>query len=160
MTWKLKVRGAGGAMLAEYECPTHGRFDATVDRDGNGDPPSEVVCPFDSWSVAGGDKEYASYEAAAQVAIEAGYIDPATAHYETQRCGDFCPWVASAIRGRVKVGELDKGKVMDYPPENVCLDTRPLADGMPYAEWKSKQDKITRDINLKRSRSRDKSVLR
>lgn len=68
-------------------------------------------------------------------------------------CRITSPWVISAPAGHVKAGEIVRGKVMDYPPESVCLDTRPLAEGMPYSEWKAKQDTITRDINLKRSRA-------
>lgn len=44
MTWTIKTRGARGVMLAEYLCPAHGRFEATVDRDANGDPPEWSAC--------------------------------------------------------------------------------------------------------------------
>lgn len=67
-------------------------------------------------------------------------------------CGAPATWCVPSPRGRVKPGEVVQGKVMEYPPEQVCLDTRPLADGMPLAEWKAKQNKITRDLGLKRSR--------
>lgn len=140
MTWTLKVRGAGGPMLAEYECPAHGRFDATVDRDENGDPPETSECPHEP-------------------AIQDDVHNAHGSLVFMRRCRYPAPWVASAVAGRVKVGEVDKGKVMDYPPANVCLDTRALADGMPYSEWRATQDKVTRDINLKRARER-KNVLR
>lgn len=45
MTFTIKHRGSGGPMIAEYECPVHGRFEATVQRDEAGDPPVDVVCP-------------------------------------------------------------------------------------------------------------------
>ena len=46
MTWTMKVRTSPGAvMTADYECPVHGRFEATVERDANGDPPATVRCP-------------------------------------------------------------------------------------------------------------------
>lgn len=68
-------------------------------------------------------------------------------------CGADSPWRPSAPVARVKLGEVVQGKVMEYPPEAVCLDTRPLAEGMPLSEWRSKQEAITRDINLRRHRA-------
>jgi hypothetical protein len=69
-------------------------------------------------------------------------------------CAAPSPWRFPAPgAARVKLGEVVQGKVMEYPPEHVCLDTRPLADGMPLAEWKAKQQSITRDLALKRARA-------
>jgi hypothetical protein len=46
MTWVIKVRGDLSArIVAEYECPEHGRFTRTVDRDEHGDPPEASACP-------------------------------------------------------------------------------------------------------------------
>lgn len=46
MTWKLIVRGSPPpTAVAEYECPDHGRFEATVDRTPAGDAPDEIPCP-------------------------------------------------------------------------------------------------------------------
>jgi hypothetical protein len=45
VTWTIKVRTSPGALMtADYECPVHGRFEATVERDGAGDPPVEAKC--------------------------------------------------------------------------------------------------------------------
>lgn len=44
MTWAIKHTPRGGPMIADYECPVHGRFEAVVARDENGDPPTEIVC--------------------------------------------------------------------------------------------------------------------
>jgi hypothetical protein len=44
MTWTIKVRGAPGPMVAEFDCPEHGRFAATVHRDLYGDPPFTSPC--------------------------------------------------------------------------------------------------------------------
>jgi hypothetical protein len=46
MTYVVKVRGAGGLVVAEYECPAHGRFEVTVQREANGDPPEHACCSF------------------------------------------------------------------------------------------------------------------
>ena len=32
MTFTVRTRGAGGPIVAEYACPAHGRFEATVER--------------------------------------------------------------------------------------------------------------------------------
>jgi hypothetical protein len=45
VTFTVKIRTQPGApMIAEYECPFCGRFEALVTRDANGDPPAEVEC--------------------------------------------------------------------------------------------------------------------
>lgn len=45
MTFTIKVRTSPGALMtADYECPVHGRFEATVARDDRGDPPAEELC--------------------------------------------------------------------------------------------------------------------
>lgn len=150
MSWILKLRGDSTApILAEYECPVHGRFEITLPRPA----PDVVSCPLNSWSVARVDKEYASREEAAAAALEAG-IDPEQAFFETQRCAEDSPWRFPMPHGRVKAGEVVQGKSDPRPPESVMLDTRPLADGMPYSEWKAKQDKITADININQHRRR------
>ncbi len=44
MTFIVKTRGAGGLVVAEYRCPTHGVFEATVQRGPFGDAPDEQPC--------------------------------------------------------------------------------------------------------------------
>lgn len=45
MTWTIKIRTSPGALMtADYECPVHGRFMATVKRDADGNPPDEAKC--------------------------------------------------------------------------------------------------------------------
>lgn len=66
-----------------YHCPVHGLFNAEI----SGPAPDELPCPLTSWSVPGGDKEYASQEEAEVVAQAAGYY-PGRASFETQRCAD------------------------------------------------------------------------
>jgi hypothetical protein len=154
MTWKLTVRSnPGSTVRADYECPVHGRFTLDVVRDEKGDPPDVVACTFDSWSVAGGDKEYATREDAVQVALEAGYSDPETAFYETQRCGDDCPHVMSPPGAvRVKPGEMVRGKSDARPADKHVMDTSKIADGMPYDQWKAERAGVHRDESLRRVR--------
>jgi hypothetical protein len=42
VTFAIKVRGAGGTILHEYLCDSHGRFEVLVDRV---ESPDEVPCP-------------------------------------------------------------------------------------------------------------------
>lgn len=122
MTWLRKFRGDSTApILAEYECPVHGRFEVTVPRPA----PDTMECP------------------------ELVELDP----IEAVECSMDSPWRFPMPRTSVKAGEAVKGKVMEYPPEHVVMDTRPLADGVPYGEWRAKQDAITRDLGLKRARA-------
>jgi hypothetical protein len=152
MTFTVKVRGGAGLLVAEYLCPVHGRFEQLVERDANGEPPSVVSCGFDSWSVAGGDKEYASREDAAQAALEAGYSDPETASCETQRCANECPWTISAGAVHTQfVITASHGKP-DPKPHPKAMDTRMLAEGR-RKEFRQQRRKIReeeRHARLKR----------
>lgn len=124
MTFIIKTRGARGLMVAEYLCPVHGRFDAMVQREDNGDPPDVAECPwFDEYE----DKSVAL-------------------------CLRASPFAMSAPHGRVKLAEVYRGKSDPHLPHQ--LDTRPLAEGMPYDEWAKKVDKKARDERIKHIRSK------
>ncbi len=58
-------------------------------------------------------------------------------------CGGQAQRAISAVCGRVKLGEVSRGKNGDPPPN--ALDTRPLADGMPMSEWKARNRKRRQD---------------
>ena len=113
MTFVVKTRGAGGLVVAEYECPAHGRFESTVQRDANGDAPEETMCRED----VGGEP-----------------------------CGERAEWRISAPAQRVwsvpAYAASRGGDMKERPPG--MLDTRPLAEGMPYSEWRKKQDAAQR----------------
>jgi hypothetical protein len=137
MTFTMKVRGApSGRVLHDYTCPEHGRFEAEVDRS---EVPDAVSCP----------KRYPPR----MIALFGANAEEAERIRALHVCGKLSPWAPSPISGRVKLGEVVKGKVMDYPPEHVVMDTRPLADGMPMHEFRAKQMAITRDLNLKKARA-------
>ena len=127
MTFAYKFRGDSTAPIAaEFCCSEHGLFEITVPRD---QLPDHAPCP--RWKSSTDD-----------------------AAVPVIRCAELSPWrFPSPGATRVKLGEVAQGKVMEYPPEHVCLDTRPLADGMPLSEWRSKQEGITRDVALKKSRA-------
>lgn len=114
MTFITKVRGAGGLIVAEYRCPLHGVFEATVQRNESGDAPDWQCCEaLDEWE---------------EVCNEPS---PWTISAPKQRVVSVTP--TAAIRG---------GDMKDRPAH--MLDTRPLAEGMPLSQWKAKQREITR----------------
>jgi hypothetical protein len=58
--------------------------------------------------------------------------------------------------GAVKVSlvSFERGKSSDRPPEDVVMDTRPLADGkMTPDEFRKHRNKITQNISLRRMRA-------
>lgn len=109
-------------VVAEYCCPEHDRFDALTERTPFGDAPDECPCP----AILMIDGEHGMYE---------------------QACGRMSPWAISAPLGRVKLGEVHRGKSDPHLPHQ--LDTRPLADGMPPHEWNKLQEKKGIDIRHK-----------
>lgn len=121
MTFKIKIRGAGGLLASEYRCPIHGVFTVTVQRDENGDPPSHQSCP----SPQSGSFEHAS---------------------SLWTCGRASEWTISAPMQKVLsvpcYAAVRGGDMKDRPPG--MLDTRPLAEGMKYTEWKKLQREETR----------------
>ncbi len=138
MTWKLKVRSNPGSVVtADYECPEHGRFTAEVERDANGDPPSEVadMCP-------GVDTEH--YCAEPPCLDCGGAWD----------CNRIATWRPSAA-GHVKVSlcSVVQGRSEARPADRYVMNTEKLADGMPYHEWKAERAKIHRDESLRRVRA-------
>lgn len=121
MTFTIKTRGAGGPMIAEYICESHGRIERTVDREANGDPPERVQCG--EYLDTGG-------------VIEARYgIVP--------YCDRWCELAISAVAPKVLsvpvTATVRGGDMKERPPG--MLDTRPLADGMPMSEWRKVQKK-------------------
>jgi hypothetical protein len=114
MTFTIKVRGGAGPMLAEYECPVHGRFAELVTREANGDPPATARCP-QTETVGVGQ-------------VRAGRM--VTSQVE-QRCGQgrWSPWRISAPAVHTQfVISATQGKSSSKPhPE--AMDTRMLAEG-------------------------------
>lgn len=133
MTWTLKLRGdPTGKIAHEYLCPFHGRFTAEVLRS---DVPDEMFCPV---RLSESDA-LMLYGALSQA---------------QSRCGLTSPWSPSGITSRVKAGEVVQGKVETngLPPE-ACMDTRPLADGMPMHEFKARRAKVHADLAIRKMRA-------
>ena len=75
---------------------------------------------------------------------------PAPDEVPCEFCEFTAQWSPTPIMGRVKIGEVLRGKSDERPPG--MLDTRPLAEGMPKKEWDAMQHKITRDMMWKRGK--------
>lgn len=87
MTWVYKHRQTGGLIVAEYECPVHGRFEVTLERDANGDAPEFAHC-------ISGDRDALEVE-----------------------CVNACRFVFPAPMGRVqRVTAARRGKDPEPPP--------------------------------------------
>jgi hypothetical protein len=115
VTYIVKTRGAGGLLVAEYNCPEHGVFEATVTRDANGDAPDTFPCP-------------------AEDDYDDGYAPDGPCSYPAT-------WCISAPSMRIWsvpcFAATRGGDMTDRPPG--MLDTRPLSEGMSMTEWKKKQ---------------------
>lgn len=130
MTFVIKHKPQPGApMVAEYVCPEHGRFEALVQRDENGDPPSDVNCG----------------------AIEEGEDDDGIEYVD--QCLVRAELVVSApkvkfwSRDPVPIGYASKSDEKD--PR--ALDTEPLATGkMTKAEWRKWQRGISQERRYQR----------
>ncbi len=75
--------------------------------------------------------------------VDAGCIDG--------YCDHPSPWSPSPVRGRVRIGEVERGGV-DKPDSPMFLDTRELGNGMPMSEWRAKRDKLYRDRRHKEAK--------
>lgn len=68
----------------------------------------------------------------------------ADAEAESHPCGScsvLAPWSPSPVRGRVRLGEVERGAVA-RPDSPMMLDTRSLGEGEPYADWRARRDKM------------------
>ena len=129
----IKTRGARGAMVAEYFCPLHGRFEATVDRDENGDPPAKLKCPAIDRCFT----------------VDYGHTEPMQPPAVDVDCPiDDAEHVISAARLKFPFfkGAVFKGNGRpEERPSEAFQDTEPLADGMPMWEWQEKRRKYWED---------------
>lgn len=130
MTYVVKVRGAGGLVVAEYECPEHGRFTATLHREANGDPPEVQCCHV------------------AIARCTCVHPDDTCGPDCIDECGIAAPWRPSSVRGWVKRGEVARGK-SDVQEQPTWMSTRELGEGMPLDEWEAKRDKAWEEYDRK-----------
>jgi hypothetical protein len=118
MTFTVKVRGAGGLMLAEYRCPQHGVFEVLVSRGANGEPPAEAKCPAACRSFQFPRQPIA--------------------------CEQPSPWTISAPAVHTQfVITASRGR-SDPKPHAKAMDTRMLAEGRKN-EFRRQRKKIRED---------------
>ncbi len=85
--------------------------------------------------------------------FEATVPSPAPDAIACPVCGAASPWLPSPIVGRVKLGEVSRGK-SDKAPTPYHLDMTELGEGMPLKEWKAKRRKFWQEHNWKRNKER------
>jgi hypothetical protein len=134
MPFVIKTRGARGPMVAEYLCPLHGRFEATVDRDEHGDPPATLKCPAVDTTL-GWEVEYSHAQAPALPPEMPCPIDDAEHVISAARL-KFPFFKGAVFRGNGRPEEQ---------PSPTYMDTEPLADGMPAWEFAEKRKKVWED---------------
>lgn len=118
MNWTTKRRGdTGRPMLAEYECPVHGRFARQVSRDAGGDPEPEVPCRETEGEDIGG-----------------GFV-------RVNRCGRTSPHVISAPLVRVRRVEVARGGYQ-RAERPTWTDTTNLGEGQDLDDWKADRAKV------------------
>lgn len=137
MTWVQKRNGrpiaeappAAGVVVAEYECPVHGRFSHTVTRDEHGDPPDEV------WCTSRLDEP----QPGAWVVLDDDEWDRRCSRPLV--CGRASPWRPTPVLGRVqRVTAARRGKDPEAPPNT--MDWKALAyDERPPEEVAARERK-------------------
>lgn len=104
-------------ILADYYCPVHGSFEATVESPA----PDEVPCPSGE---------------------HGGMCDCGC---EWEPCNLPSRWVPSAVLGRVRLGEVVRGP-NERPPNRLSLDTRKLGEGQSMEEYRAERAKIQQEF--------------
>jgi hypothetical protein len=66
-------------------------------------------------------------------------------------CGEPSAWLPTPVHGRVRIGEVERGKVA-RPDSPMFLDTRELGEGMPLKEFKEKRRKLYEERRWKESK--------
>jgi hypothetical protein len=141
MTYVTKFRSATGTITAVYTCPDHGEFDATMQRETNGDAPDVAPCPF------------ADLEGAAERPPGTfGADDPGAPEIpiEEVACERMGTWTPSAAIGcRVRRVEVVRGG-WEKPERKTYLDTRKLGEGQDVGEFQAERKKVWAEQRRKR----------
>lgn len=179
MTFRIKVRGARGPIVAEYLCPVHGRFEATIDRTPEGNAPDLAPCPrlwrdppTDGYRSAErsllADRMGADEEAELRALSDERTVDDALLRIRGRKgrvqsavstpaapdipCLMKSPWVPSAPNVKIKLTSAVRQGGAEKSPHETALDTRDLGEGMPLNEWRKKRAKMWRERDWKRYR--------
>jgi hypothetical protein len=123
MTFVIKMRGSRMPLIADYECPVHGRFEATVDRDENGDPPATVRCNAKTGTVFKGEL----------------FSQPGELFDEV--CTELAEHRMSAAKLKFRSFDVIRGG-WEKPQNPGWLDTRELGEGQTMDEFHEKRAAI------------------
>ena len=94
--------------------------------------------------------DYCCYEC--RLTFEQMVESPSPDKVWCHRCdSNWALWSPSPVRGRVRLGEVERGGV-DKPDSPMYLDTRELGAGMPMEEWRAKRDKLYQERRHKESK--------
>lgn len=144
MPFVVKHRGdLTRPLVCVYTCPTHGEFDAEVERDADGNAPDVIECgiPDDCWDCGG--------QPSAPGRLESGCKTC------KMTCHAPCPldatWTPSPIACRVRRFEVARGKY-EKPERKTYLDTRNLGEGQDIEEFRAERRKIWRDHRMNEAR--------
>jgi hypothetical protein len=125
VTYVTKFRSATGTITAVYTCPDHGEFDATMQREANGDAPDVAPCPFE-------------------------LLDDYFCGDPPALCGKPATWTPSAAIGcRVRRVEVVRGG-WEKPERKTYLDTRKLGEGQDVGEFQAERKKAWAEQRRKR----------
>lgn len=153
MTFIIKTRGAGGLIVADYRCPEHGVFEATVERTESGDAPDEQPCPemvtlggATSNPPAPGSADYQERLAKwIRSGSRSGYagVKAPCVH------GRKSPWTISAPRVHTQfVVTASQGKSAPKPHRD-AMDTRMLAEGRKK-DFRQQRQQVREGLRQKR----------
>lgn len=124
-------------IVAVYTCPEHGKFDATVERDENGEAPDVIACPVDD--------PYADCIGCGGQPSAPGAADCDLCNGTSRSvCSRDATWTPSPVAGRVRLVEVVRGK-WEKPEHRTYLDTRELGEGQDPEEFWDKREAIWDD---------------
>lgn len=140
MTYVTKFRSSSGTITAVYTCPDHGEFDATIDREANGDAPDFAPCPVDEECYGCGGQPNAPGAPDCKVCNGAAHAP----------CNLESTWTPSAAIGcRVRRVEVVRGG-WEKPERKTYLDTRKLGEGQDVGEFQAERKKVWAEQRRKR----------
>lgn len=134
MTWTFKHTRSDRPMVAEYLCPVHGRFELTVDRDANGDPPGEMPCPHR-------DRPTVCQCGASMIAAACSNLG-CFRELRPIYCGRTSPFAISASGyAKVKAVEAVRGGY-EKPARETYTNTENLGEGQDLDDWWDDRAKV------------------
>jgi len=119
-------------IVAVYTCPEHGEFDATVERDENGEAPDVILCPRgEQCPACKGELDMPQFPGGCDLCCGRRVV----------WCPNDATWTPSPVAGRVRRVEVVRGK-WERPEHKTYLDTRKLGEGQDPEEFHAEREKV------------------